>query len=152
MKEIFWKAPLHIHTEKGQDWYWIVSIITITIAVISIVFNNILFAILILVGVFTMMLYSSKKPDIVSMSVSDKGVRINDLFYYYDKLESFWIEDKDLLPRILLRSKNKFSFHITMLLPEDADVNSIRNILLEHIEEEKMSEPFIEKLLIYFGF
>ena len=51
MKNINWKTIEHNHQEKSSDWYWILGIIAIATAVLSIYFGNILFAIVILLSV-----------------------------------------------------------------------------------------------------
>jgi hypothetical protein len=148
---ISWKAPLHMHTEKSPDWYWIVGIVSVTLAVISVLLNNTLFAILILVGVFTLTLYSTKKPPVVQIELLPTGIKIHDLVYMYTNIESFWIEEKELVPRILLKTTKKIAPYVTILLG-DANPDEVRDELLVHLPEIKHSEPFLEKLLIYFGF
>lgn len=148
---ISWKAPEHMHTEKNADWYWIVGIITITLAIVSILLDNTLFAVLIIVGVFTLTLYSSKRPAIVHIELTSAGVKVHDLLYLYTNLESFWIEEKELTPRILLKTTKKVAPHVIILLG-DANPDEVRDELLVHLPEIKQSEPFLEKLLIYFGF
>jgi hypothetical protein len=148
---ISWKAPEHIHTEKSADWYWIVGIISITCAIISVLLSNIIFAVLIIVGVFTLTLYSSKKPAIVHIELMPMGIKVHDLLYLYTNLESFWIEEHELVPRILFKTTKKVAPHVIVLLG-DANPDEIRDELLLHLPEIKQSEPFLEKLLIYFGF
>lgn len=148
---ISWKAPLHIYTEKSTDWYWIVGIVTVTLAVISVLLNNILFAVLIIVGMFTLTLYSTKRPSEVHIELLPNGIKIHDLVYLYTNLESFWIEEHELVPRILFKTTKKIAPHVTVLL-EDANPDEVRDELLFHLPEIKQSEPFLEKLLIYFGF
>lgn len=148
---ISWKAPEHMHTEKSTDWYWIVGIISVTLAVISVLLGNTLFAILIIVGVFTLTVYSTKKPSTVHIELTPTGIKMHDLLYPYSNLESFWIEEQQLSPRILLKTTKKIAPYVVILLG-DANPDEVRDELLVHLPEIKHSEPFIEKLLIYFGF
>jgi hypothetical protein len=87
-----WTAPEYMHTEKSADWYWIVGIISATLAVIAIIFGNALFGVLILVSAFTLSMYASRPPHTLNITVSDKGVQVDNIFYPYNTLESFWIE------------------------------------------------------------
>lgn len=151
MNELFWETPEYMHTEKGADWYWIVGIISITISILSVVLGNILFAVLIIVGSFTLCLYASRPPELIPIKINQKGIRIKDLFYPYNSLESFWVEEEELHPRIIIKSQKTFSPHIVVLIHE-IDPDDIRDMLLQYLPEEKQSEPFLEKLFIYFGF
>jgi len=148
---ISWTAPAHMHTEKNTDWYWIVGIISVTLAIVSILLGNTIFAVLIIVGVFTLTLYSSKQPPIIKIELTPTGIKVHDLFYFYANLESFWIEEEQLTPRIHLKTTKKIAPHVIILLG-DADPDEVKDELLLHLPEIKQSEPFLEKLLIYFGF
>ncbi|MHB1316742.1 MAG: hypothetical protein ACYCZW_02700 [Minisyncoccota bacterium] len=148
---ISWKAPAHIHTEKSSDWYWIVGIISFTLAVISILLGNILFAVLIIVSTFTLTLYSTKPPAIIRMELIQNGIKIDNLVYLYTNIESFWIEEQELVPRILFKMNRKLAPYV-VVLTGDANVDEVRDELLVHLPEIKHSEPFLEKLFIYIGF
>ena len=151
MDKLSWQAPLHIYREKTADWYWIVAIITISIALISIILNNIIFAILILVSSFTLSLFASKRPETVTMTIDHTGVTVGNTQYSYAHLESFWIETREAYPKILLKSEKLLMPFITILL-DDMDSELVREKLLQHLPEEEHAEPFLEKLLIYLGF
>jgi len=148
---ISWKAPEYMHTEKSVDWYWIVGIISVTLAGISILLGNLVFGILIIVGVFTLVLYSVRKPGIVHVEILPTAIRVNDMLYPYINLESFWVEEKELAPRILFKTRKKVAPYVVILIG-DANPHDIREELLLHLPEIKHSEPFLEKLLVYFGF
>ena len=151
MEKIEWQSPQHIHTEKTNDWYWIVGIITVTIALIAIILNNVIFAILILVSSFTLSLLAKHEPEIVTNEIGPKGVKKGSMFYPYENLESFWVEAGDGYPRIIFKQKQKLSQYLTILI-EREDAENMATLLSEHMAEEKMSESIFEKLLIYFGF
>jgi hypothetical protein len=148
---ISWTAPEYMHTEKTADWYWIVGIVSVTLSVISIVFGNILFGLFIIVATGTLTLYASRPPELHEIRISDKGVQVDKVLYPYHSIESFWIEEKELHPRILLKSEKKIAPYIVILLGE-VPAEEIRDALNTHLHEVKHSEPFLEKLLIWFGF
>ncbi len=151
MEKISWETIEYLHKEKTADWYWIVGIVTISIALISIILNNVIFAILIIVSSFTLSLFASKKPGLIIVDMSNVGVMVGKNSYLYKDLESFWIETRDSYPRILLKSKKVFMPFI-MILIEDIEPEQIREFLSKHLPEEEHTEPLLEKLLLYFGF
>jgi hypothetical protein len=151
MEKIEWRAPQYIHTEKTGDWYWIVGIITVTIALISIIVGNLIFALLILVSSFTLSLFASKPPETVQNEIGAGGIKKDETFYPFENLESFWVETGDKYPRLILKQKQKLAQYLVLLI-DFADAGEIREFLSQHIPEEKMSESIFEKLLIYFGF
>jgi hypothetical protein len=151
METLSWHCHEYFHTEKTSDWYWIVGIITITIAVVAIILNNVIFAILIIVSSFTLCLFASRRPDLVSISIDNLGLTVSKKRYPYGILESFWVETGEHYPRILFKTKKSFSNNLVIFI-EEVEPEKIRELLLAHIKEEHQSEPFLEKLLLYLGF
>lgn len=146
-----WMAPEHIYVEKNSDWYWIVGIVTATVALISVIMNNTIFAILILVSGFTLSLFASRKPQTVHVSLENTGIRFGTMFYPYKNIESFYVETKDMYPRIIFKSKSYLSPIMKILIHID-DADEIEEILTENIQKEDLSEPLLEKILIRLGF
>ncbi len=151
MEKISWRTIEYLHTEKNSDWYWIVAIITISIAIISIILNNVIFAILIIVSSFTLSLFASRKPEVVDVEINNLGVVVGRDHFPYRNLESFWIETRDSNPRILLKSK-KILMPFIVVLIDETEPEKIRTFLLKYLQEEEHTEPFLEKVLLYFGF
>jgi len=151
MEKISWKTTEYLHNEKTTDWYWIVGIITISIALISIILNNLIFAILIIISSFTLTLFASKKPEIMSVEFSDKEFTFGEKKHKYSEIDAFWIELRDGTPRIILKSKKVFMPYISIFL-ENTEPDKLKEFLSPKLQEEEMSEPLFEKLLIYFGF
>ncbi|HEY4508803.1 MAG TPA: hypothetical protein VJC13_00785 [Candidatus Paceibacterota bacterium] len=148
---ISWKTIEYLHQEKTSDWYWIVGIVTVSIALVSVILNNLIFAILILVASFTLSLFASRRPEIIQIDIDDKGVTIGKNHYKYADLESFWIETREHIPKVLLKSKKTFMPFIVIFI-EDIGPDEIHEVLSQHLPEEEHTEPFLEKLLLYFGF
>ena len=151
MEKLSWQTHEYLHSEKTTDWYWIVAIITISIALISVILNNIIFAILIIVSSLTLSLFASKKPEIINVEIGDSGITVSKVHYPYSHLDSFWIETRDAHPRIIVKSKKVFMPFIVVFL-SDMNEDVVHEILSRHLPEEEHIEPFLEKLLIYFGF
>ena len=151
MEKIEWNTQEYIHREKTIDWYWIVAIVTISIALIAVILNDVIFAILILISAFTLSIYSSRKPKIIDVQIDSFGILVGKTRHQYGGLESFWIETRDAFPRIILKSQNRFASYITILI-ENVPPEEIRFVLARHLPEIELSEPFLEKVLIYLGF
>lgn len=148
---IEWNAPEHIHTEKTNDWYWGVGIITLTATVLAFIFGNVIFGIFILVGVFALVVHSSRRPRTLHIEVNDRGIIVDKLLYPFLTLESFWIEADQAYPKILLKSLKTFMPYLVIHI-EEVDPEKVREILLKYIAETEHHEPLTQKLLERFGF
>lgn len=151
MENLSWQTPEYIHKEKTNDWYWIVGIVTISIALVAIILNNLIFGILIIVCSFALSLFASRKPDTITIAIDNLGVDVGKTHHPYGVLESFWIETRDAHPRLMLKAKKTWMPFMIILLG-DVPAEEIRHQLLQHLPEEEHTEPFLEKLLIYLGF
>lgn len=151
MEKISWNTVEYLHTEKNSDWYWIVGIVTVSIAIISIILNNVIFAILIIVSSFTLSLFASKRPEIIEVGIDNLGITVNGKRHAYKEIESFWIETRDYNPRLLLKSKKVFMPFIVLLI-DDVEHEDVHRIISKYLPEEEHSEPLLEKILLYLGF
>lgn len=153
MEPLSWETIEYLHQEKTSDWYWIVGIIATSIAIIAIIMNNVIFAILIIISTFTLMLFASRKPSVVEVYIDDMGIRVGRTMYPFRHLDSFWVETRENNDRILLKSK-KVLMPLIIIFIEESQVHpyDVRSALMKHLPEEEHAEPFLEKLLVYLGF
>ncbi len=153
--KLHWEAQEYDHEPKTKDWFWALGIITVSIAIVSFLYDNLLFSILIIVAALAMGLHANHKPKRVYFEINKKGIAIDDRFFAFNSIKSFWIEDNGYeRPKILIRSQ-KFSmpFIIIPTAPFDAaKPDIIRDFLLNYIVEEEMHEPMSQKVMEYLGF
>jgi len=149
---ITWEAPEHTHIEKTSDWYWILGIIAVAGSIASIIFNNALFGIVILLGAATMAIVAQREPRIVQFELSGKGLRIENDLYPYSTLDSFDLQEENLNgPLLLIKSKKLFVPLFVIPIPEEY-IQAIEEILWSRLEEEHLEEPLSHQLLEFFGF
>jgi hypothetical protein len=154
------KAPsLHWQTfeyelrERSTDWFWAVGIISIAVAITAIIFNNVLFAIVILIGGFALSLYAARPPKEIDIVISDKGILLEKYFYPYRTLESFWVEERGGGSRILVKSQRLVMPYIVIPInEEEADIETVKGILRKYLPEVFHSESIFHRLMEYLGF
>ncbi|TSD03149.1 MAG: Uncharacterized protein Athens071416_210 [Parcubacteria group bacterium Athens0714_16] len=147
--KISWSAQEFEYKEKSIDWFWAVWIVSIGLAVLSIFLDNLLFAIIVVLGAFTLSLQSVKKPRMIEFETNDEGVIIDKKLYLYNTLESFWIIGKE--KKAIIKSK-KLVVPFLILPLENTDQRYLREYLLGHIKEEEMSEPMAHAIMEKLGF
>lgn len=147
--KISWSAQEFKYKEKSIDWFWAVWIVSIGLAVLSIFLDNLLFAIIVILGAFTLSLQSVKKPRIIDFETNEDGVTIDKKLYLYNTLESFWIVSKE--KKAIIKSK-KLVVPFLILPLENTDQRYLREYLIKHIKEEEMSEPMAHTIMEKLGF
>jgi len=150
--KIEWEAHEYEHKERSQDWFWAVGIISVSVAIAAVIFGNIIFGILVLVGAFTLLLFASRPPSILRVSIDEKGITRGAVRYPYQTLESFWIDTEHPHKKIILRSSKLLMPLIIVPLGDEANVDELHEKLSIFLNEEFHSLPFVEKVLEYLGF
>lgn len=144
-----WSAYEHEHIERGSDWFWALGIIAVATAVTSILFGNVLFAILIITAAITLAVIARKSPLLAEFEISDDGIRVGDDMHAYEEILSFWVDDTKERP-LLLVDTVKFMYP-NLIIPVEIEPNLVRAYLRERVAEVPMKEPFSHKVLEFFG-
>jgi len=147
-----WSAYEAGASQKSADWYWALGIIAASGAASAILFSNALFAIVIVLGALALGLHAARPAGRSSVELNEKGVLVNETFYPYRELLSFWVEDGyEAPPKLFIKGARVLSPQIILQI-EDVEPEEVRDFLLEYLEEEEMHEPLSQKVLEFFGF
>ena len=143
----------YYHRHKGADWYWAVWIIAISATATSIILNNILLAILIVIGTFLLTIYAAREPHEHHVEINDSGVTVDKYHYTYGNLESFWIEHFER-PRLLIKTNRMLHPHLLIPVADltEEEKADLRDFLATKIPEIEQSEPLFEQIMEYIGF
>jgi len=152
LHSITWEAPEHHHVEKGNDWFFALGIIIVSMVFVAILLSNFLFALLITLAGGTLAISASKRPRVIPYAITTRGVRIDEEIHPYSTLKSYYIDEEDYRgPQLLIESDHKIMSLMVMPIPAD-HVDDIETILKEKLDEEYLEEPFLVKLLEVLGF
>lgn len=152
MTKFSWQTPEYVHFEKSNDWFWTVGIITTALVITTVIFGDILFGIVLAIGAFTLALFASRKPNIISVDVTEKGVIIERTLYPYSALESFSVDEiHHHGPRLILKSKKKVVPLVTVPIQHD-DLEGLREYLETHLKPETFEQNLMHTIFEKLGF
>lgn len=151
---IKWSALEYEEKNRSIDWYWAVGIIALAIAIVAVIYQNYLFAILTVISAFTLLLYAARQPREVQFELSRRGVRVNSVLYPYATLKSFWIHhhDGDRRGKLIVQSEKTLMPYVTIPLPDTPDADTINDFLSLYLPEEEHPESLSEILMERLGF
>ncbi len=155
---MIWEEYNYMYFAKDKDWKWSVAIISSTIALISFMFNNITFGILIIVSTLVLLLHAFKEPKIIRFEINTTGIRANQESWSFSDIVSFWIEDNrehHIPSRILFKTNGIIDSLLILTLPIEINHKKIHDIheeLVKILPEEYISESIFQKALEYLGF
>ena len=148
---ISWHAPAHYHVEKKPDWYWVVGILTLAVAVVCFIFLQIIPGIFVIVAAVALVLHASHPPKRVYCEINDRGIIVDKTLYPFLTIDSFWIPHDEFPHKLILRSRKLF-MPLIIIYVDEVDPESVREVLLKYIAETEHHEPFLKHLLDGFGF
>lgn len=149
-----WESYSRQPIERSEDWFWKLTIIAFFAAIISLIFGNLLLAIIIGLAAFSLHYYERRPADIrVQVKIDKRGVQIDKELFTYEKIRSFWVEERkeDKIPTLILHYQRFFApdIHIPILGPNP---ETVRQTMLKFGEEEKHIETLAERVFEIFGF
>jgi hypothetical protein len=151
METVSWQTYEYEHYEKSPDWFWIAGILGGTLAVVAVIFSNLLFAVLIVMITVAMILFGNKEPHLLDCEINKKGIRVHKTFYPYVNLEAFNVTE-GYSPKLILRSTKTFMPLITIPIGNvypDEIIPELSKILLH---DEDLNEPIAHLIMDYLGF
>lgn len=153
-KEISWSALEYKQKNHTVDWYWTVGLVALLVIAACVYFKNYLLGFLIFISVSTLTYLTIRKPEMMLITLEDKGIRVRNEFFQYRKLKSFWIEE-EAQPNgdqhLLLLTDRVYSPLLALPLGDVAP-EAIRQALLAHIPEQEMRENVSHKFVEMLGF
>ena len=151
MTKLTWTAPEYVYRHKNPDWYWILGIVTLTAAIVSLLLGDILFSFVILLSGFVLALYGARPPRTLTYTLTEKGIIADATLYPYSTLESYWIDDTVIPSRLLVQSR-KIAMPLIVIPIEEVHDDDVSEILTDYLHEVEHQESLSQKIFEYFGF
>ena len=132
-----WEVPEHDQHERGRNWYILAFLITGAMMLYAFLSANFLFAMIILIGAFILILREGHGPLMVRISLTTEGIRTGRKFYDYDDLKDFSIVYKPAqgFKNLYIEFKNPIKPRISVPL-DSMDPLKIRENLLRYLPED----------------
>jgi hypothetical protein len=150
--KIIWQTLEYEPKKNSSDWFWVIWIIAASMAIIAFIYDNPIFAALIIVSVFTLSIYSVRKPRMINFEINHLGIKANKQMYLFSTLKSFWIETENATPKIIFKSNKIFSPYLIIPLNYGNNVEVIEKYLSQYLKKDEVTEPMAQKIMEYLGF
>lgn len=139
---------------RTDDWFWALGAIAFFGTIISLIFGNLLLALIIGLAGFVLYQHERQPADPhLDVKIDKRGVQLNKELFTYEKIKSFWVEEaKDDKPAMLVLHYQRMfvpNIHIPIV---DQEPEAVRRLMLKNGEEEKHVETFTEVIYEALGF
>lgn len=134
VKNLFFK-------EKTVDWYWLLGAVTILSSFLVGFYGNYLFSGIILLGGFLLGFVGSKDVKDHFCEISEGGISIENIFYSYEDIFSFYIFTEGEQKRFKLLLQLKRTIHpflsISIASLKEEEIEILHNFLKGKLPEKK---------------
>lgn len=142
-----WETPEY-HTHDRPTWWYIVyAIAAIGLIIYALATNNFLFAIILVIGSFALLINDARTPQTVLITLTTEGIIIGNRFYDYDEIKNFSIVYKPArdLKQLYFDFKS-FAKHRLSIALHDTNPLFLRDHLIKYLPEdlERTDEPTSE--------
>lgn len=146
-----WQIPEYEKHERSKKWYFFAFLIAAGFLILSLwtpnfAFErqNFLFAIIIVLISFIIIVFGSREPDMIYFIIATEGIVIGNVFYDFDSLDAFAIIYKPQYNTkgLYFEFKNKLRPRLSIPIDE-ANPIKLRDILSKYLQEdlERINEP-----------
>lgn len=147
-----WRTTERNIKTRQPDWYWVLGIFAAALSIASILFGNILFAVVIITGAVALGFASTGAHNEYTVSLTNRGVLIDATLFPYENIISFCVlefENED--PVLSLRTKSIFAPQLSIPLV-DVDPYEVYDTLAFYVQEDLHEEGMFERLVDFLGF
>lgn len=145
---LFWKAPEFINHERSFKWFLGAGTLVLMLIVYAIISGSATMAIafVVLAGVYY--ITHNQEPKIVDIHVTDLGIYVDETFYPYNQINSFWIVyHPPVVQTLNLRLSGKAGQKVVIQLDRQNPAE-LKNVLSEYIPEiEGQGESTIDSFI-----
>ena len=143
-----WHGEQYSFEERGSDWYWALGIVAGAAVLVSILFGNILLALVILAGAGALGLQAAKQNRTHHFAVYEDGVAIDDDLFLYDDMRDFAILeflDPEQPPALSIKTNHILAPHIWIPI-NDHDPVDIYEYISNHLPEGMHAETLLDRI------
>ena len=151
-QQISWQTPEYHFKKKSGAWYIWFSIIAIAILSFALYTGDYLMFITLLLLFLVAYSIANRKPEIVRVVISGKGIQIAEKFYNFNDLKKFWFAYYPPEVKLLYIEPKKRVLPAVQINLADEDPNDIRELLLKFLPENPDGEEsFSDRLMRKIG-
>ncbi len=143
-----WYGKQYAFEERGTDWFWALGIIAAAAALTSVLFGNILLALVIITAAVAIAIQARQQRREHHFAVYDEGIAIDDNLYRYEDMRDFAILefiDPEQPPALSIKTNHILAPHLWIPI-HDYDPAIIYEYISQHLPEGMHEENIMDRI------
>jgi len=147
-----WEGREYQFEEKSADWYWALGIIATAATIASVLFGNVILALVIAAAAVAIAAAAAKASHMHRFAIFEDGIAIDNDFYPFQNMLHYSVleyADETLPPSLSIKTKHFMSPHL--LIPIIGhDPVEIYEYMALHLEEGRHDESPMDRIVELF--
>ncbi|MBI2550723.1 hypothetical protein HYV73_00030 [Candidatus Uhrbacteria bacterium] len=131
-----WEIDEYPQYERSALWYLIMSTLGIALVLYSVLTQNFLFGVIILMGAVIVFMNSMKAPPRVPVVITSTGILVDDRHYDWRKVKQFFIVYEPPAISTLYIRLDSLMLPLMSVPLEEENPNDVREALLPYVSED----------------
>lgn len=142
LNDLKWQVPEYPQYERGWFWYLGAAAAGIALLIYAVVSGNFLFALIIIFGIVISVAASWRPPKIVELRLYEEGVKLDDVYYPWEKFQSYWVVKDEEITNLGLDLKNWLRTDIYVPI-KDYSLEEVEKFLSQYLKKnpDRKEEP-----------
>ncbi len=132
----------HKHYNRGVDFYWAVGLIAVAVAVVAFILKDGLYGLLVIIGAGLYGYSSWKKPQAITVTITDKDISIGEDLYPITTITAFRILDIKDEKELVLNIRRTYHPMVSVSIPDGLEMQ-LKEILSRMLNESQDLVPHI---------
>lgn len=142
---ITWQAPARPYRKKSRSFYTTVAVLVVLISLIALLAGQIMLLGAVLAFVFLVYVLNFTEPHQVSYKITSQGITVEDHFYHWQELDSFWFDQKEGFPILHILTHLKFPGMLILVL-EPGMEEKLKRICVKYLPYHEIApKTFIDR-------
>jgi hypothetical protein len=127
-----WTAPSRPFRRKDRSYYTTIAIIVTLLILIALLIQEFILVGVLLAVTFVAYVLGFVPPEDIPYKLSTQGVTIDNHFYLWGELDSFWLNKKEDQTLVTITTKLKYPAQVSMVLT-DENIDQVRQTMAKYL-------------------
>ncbi len=147
-----WEGREYQFEEKTADWYWALGIVSTAVAIVCILFGNVLLALVVIAASAALAIAASKPGRIHKFDFYEESLSIDGKHYFFDNMLHFSVleyADPSLPPSLSVKTRHFLSPHLLIPIIGPSPFE-IYDYMSARVDEGRHDESPMDRLVEMF--